>query len=223
MTEHPFIEVSGIIISEPVTVITDVLLAVLCFFFFWKLWKCEKEVAAWNGFFLFTGMATLLGAYVHGFIGAGPESKIVWPWLTMQSLSCMGIYFAEQAVIRNFTGKEEKWLRKISEIKLLLFVFLVFYLKDFIVVVANTALGLLSVMAYYLYAGVRTRDRSSLLIVSGIALSISTAVVFINKISLNKWVSHNDISHLIMMASLYLIYRGASGLTTKENITAAAE
>ena len=73
MIELTSIDIAGIKILEPVTTITDLLVTVVCFYAFFHLrthsHKQTKHVKFYRYFFLFMGLATLLGGIIgHAFL-----------------------------------------------------------------------------------------------------------------------------------------------------------
>ena len=58
----------GFQVAEPVTALTDFILTVMCFAFYFQLFSRKKEtsIQSWRLFFLFMGISTLLGAITHG-------------------------------------------------------------------------------------------------------------------------------------------------------------
>ena len=69
--EQPSIEVFGILLQEPVTTLTDLLVSIICFYAYWKLKKHSipgGTIFYMNLYFLFMGLGTAFGGLIgHGF------------------------------------------------------------------------------------------------------------------------------------------------------------
>jgi hypothetical protein len=201
------IYIGDLAFHEPMTVFTDVIISSLCLLFYFRLKGKDKTLAFWKIFFLFFGSSTFIGAISHAFfaVHSGTIYKIFW--LTMQVTNGMAIYAAEsaalQSVLRNSPSRP--LFSKLISWQLILFCASVFIVQNFIVVVINTALGLIPVMIFhYKYA----RSNADRLIAHGILISFLTAIVHGTKLSLSAYFNSNDISHVLIMISLYYMYKG---------------
>ena len=56
----------------------------------------------------------------------------------------------------------------------------------------------------------KNKQEGSGYIVAGILISFFSIVIHILKISLSDWFNYKDIAHVIMLCSLYYIFKGAS-------------
>ncbi|MDQ3191792.1 MAG: hypothetical protein M3Q58_09370 [Bacteroidota bacterium] len=199
------------------TVLTNIMLALLCFFFVYKLKDGNSTAGNWKNYFSYMGISTFLGAVVHGFeYYTGPYIQLNL-WLFMQILIVSSIYFAETATAKYFI--EEQRLKKLKFIllaKLSLTAILILIMQDFLVVVINIALGLVPVMYVFFHDYKKNQNKGALLIAFGILISFSSAIIFVKKIALSIWFNHNDIGHVITMVSLYLMYEGAMKLDERK-------
>ncbi len=196
------------------TILTNVIMALLCFFWTYKLIGRNPFQRAWKNYFSIMGISTLLGAVVHGFVYYTGEYIQLNLWLIMQILIVSSIYFAESATAKYFFKQEMLikfrylFITKVAITAILILVF-----QNFLVVVVNIALGLIPVMVVFYRDYVKNRNFGGMLIALGILISFSSALIFVNKISLTHWFNYNDIGHVITMLSLYFMYKGASMLS----------
>lgn len=197
-------------IHEPVTVFTDYIITLLCFFFNFKLRKTntESSVKNWNRFFLFFGLSTFLAGCAHGFfeIKEGIEFKSVW--LTGQLLSIISTYGAQQATLNSVLQHYDKknYWNLSYKLQLLTFSIAVFIFHNFLVVIVNTTLGLIPVMVFHFMDRKKTKAHG--LIAYGILISFLTAAVNGLKLSLHNYFNYKDIAHVLIMISLFVMYKG---------------
>lgn len=204
------IYIGNIAIHEPTTTFTDYLISLLCFVFFYNL-KNNKSVASinnWKNFFLFFGVSTIVGGCAHAFFEfhAGLGYKTLW--LAMQVLSGFAVYFAQMAtfnsVLQNSKNKNN-W-RLTYAIQLCVFIAAVFIFQNFLVVVLDNAIGLIPVMV--LHFTDPKKIKASKFIAYGILISFLTAFVHVAKLSWNANFNSNDISHILLMVSLSVVFVG---------------
>jgi hypothetical protein len=169
----------------------------------------DGRAGSWSGFFFFTGIATLLGAAKHGiphYLAPVPLDLTV---LASGFGSGIGVFYAEVATLQAHFGPGplRRWLRRGALAQLAVFALVLALNRSFIVVTVNTALGLVPVMVAE-YLAFRRGNRRAGWVAGGLAFSSVTALVYLLKLSVHPWFDHNDLAHVMMMASLLLIYRG---------------
>jgi len=190
--KNPSIEVLGIRVDEPVTMITDVLVAVVCFYAYARLMQVKKRDRLhflYRYFFLLMGIATFLGGIVgHSFNYA---LSIYWKvpgWY----LSMFAIAFAERAsilyasqLIKPASARFFTWLN-IAE--LLFFLVISVLTMNFYFVVGHSAYGLLVVIAGFQgYIYYKTRHIGSKMFLKAVFWSGVGAVFYLNQWALSKW------------------------------------
>ena len=96
---QPGIEIFGVLVQEPVTTFTDVLVALACFYAFWRLQKDRlvgKTIFYLKLYFIFMGVATLMGGILgHGFLYLFSEAWKIPGWF----LSMFSIMLIERSSI----------------------------------------------------------------------------------------------------------------------------
>ncbi len=206
----PSIEVCSVLVREPTTLLTDLVLSVACFWYAWAVWKrtdTQPLAGFWTLFFGAMAVSTLLGGLAHGFDYAFGKTARVASWMA----AGVAVFCAEQATIPVVSGKrKKKMLGWLTWLQLALFVGAVLSFRTFTVVTVNTAVGLLGlVTAVHFHRYRKTLDTGSGYIVAGILLSGVTAIIHQFRISPHPWFNHNDLSHIILLFCLYLLMVGA--------------
>ena len=211
---QPSIEIYGLRIDEPVTMLTDLVVTAVCIYAFVRLSRIplKNNVHLYLKFyFLSMGIATAIG----GIIGHGFFYLFSFPWkLPGWLTSMLSVALLERAVIlyarkliHPFLGKLFAWL---NVIELLTFVTITFITLDFFFVEAHAAYGLLVVTtSFSLIVFVKTRNKASGIFLLAVAISSVSALVFMSKWGIGPWFNHFDISHLLMALSAWTFYKGS--------------
>lgn len=200
------INIFDTIFYEPLTFVTDLLLTGFGFYFFYVLQKNNprKVESSWSLFFLYISLSTLVGGIGH-VLGNEYFLKIRFlSWI----LSGVAIYFIEMAVCYE---KETKQFKPIFLTQLFLFLISIFYFKHFLVVSANSLIGIgLVALVYYARMYIKTRDISPGFISLGILVAFTPVFLNAFKIKILTWFNYNDLSHLIMILCLYFMFYGVN-------------
>ena len=209
---QPSIYIADLRIDEPVTVLTDLLVSVVCIYAFWGLkQKSGRDISLFKNYFLSMAVATFLGGIIgHGFMYALPFEFKLPGWV----VSMFSIAFLERAVIvRSAKVFNQKWSVRLlwfNGIELCVFMFLTFYFLDFKFVEIHSGYGIVGVtLSLSLWNYIKLKSAWTKQFFIAIAFSGLAALVFSFKISLGEWFNHLDISHVFMAASAYFFYRGA--------------
>lgn len=212
MSAQPSIELFGILIQEPVTTATDLVVSVVCFYAFSKIRKMDRNSVynfyAW--YFFAMGVATAFG----GIIGHGFLYVFGFPWkLTGWLVSMFAVTLLERATIEHVglsvNKKVLKVLRLINILEFIAFVFIVIYTLDFFMVQVHAAYGFLAVVtSLHLYNIKRVGSVSSKIMLAAVGVSSLAALIFMNEIGISKWFNHYDISHIFMAVCAWTFYEG---------------
>ncbi len=203
------IYVGNIAIHEPVTLLTDYINACFAFYFFWKLrTSTNKTINNWAYFFGIFGISTFLGGSAHGFFAIHEGINYKTVWLGMQIASGLAVYFAQQATLTSALSNSKfstqwKWSYKIQ---LIIFIITVLIIQNFIITVIDNALALIPIMILH-YIN-KEEKLGNIKIANGIAVSFLTAIIHTTKFSLHAYFNFNDIAHVFILVSLFLMYRG---------------
>ncbi len=211
----PSLEIAGIRIDEFSTTLTDILVALFCFYAAYVLQAYRKKhksgsLLIWH--FVFLGLGTFLGGVMgHGFLYAlGMTGKLPGWLFSMISVLCLEGFVLEQL----HRQVRPVWFN--TFFSLILINFIVFALLavsglSFIWVEVHTVAGLLLFVGGAGLWMIRKGRMKKMFIRfwQGIAAAFLAALVFVLKISLHRWFNHLDISHVFLGISAWYFYRGA--------------
>ncbi len=213
---HPTIDILGVTLSEPVTVLTDTILAVFCFYFYWKISKMPslaRGKAFFAQFFLWMSLCTLLGGFMgHGFYPQlGDFGKIPAKILTPFSM-----FWLQLGVIELLRGKVKpiliKALQWISILMLPLFIGLAFYYNHFSYAIFHNMFAALMIIPILIFCLVVYKIKGTDWVLYTLLISSVIPYFQINRIGVNKWFTYHDVCHVIMLLSFVVLYKGATKL-----------
>ena len=212
--QNPTIFLWDLRVDEPVTTITDLLLAAFLFFAFWRIHKlnCQSKIKNFlKYFFLTMGIATLsVGLVGHGFKYLFDKWwKLPGWWISMLSTALI-----ERASIFYARNLLQPRLGKVfgvaNLIELSVFMILLLVALDFYWVVVHTAYGFLVVVGgFNAYVFIRTRSKAAFWMLMSVASTGCCAIVYIFELVIDEWFNHLDLAHIFMILSAWFMYQGA--------------
>jgi len=203
------------LIYEPMTVITDLILAGMTAWFAWELsaWYWERLMNIHWHFsraFWMLALGALLGAVSHGI---GPHlspgvKDLIWK-LTTVSIGFASFFLLMSAFYHVFPFETVRVLRWIPIILLVGYLLIIWRDPRFINVIRFYAPAMIFVLLVMLYSYFANSTSGSGWIIAGILVSFAAAGVQMSGFTLHKHFNHNDIYHVIQMVGMYLLYRGS--------------
>lgn len=209
--DYTYISVFGYPVFEPMVILTNVIMFLICYSAFRKLRRFDVKYARQMGLFLLLlGISVIFGAVghsVHLQLGSRFFNTVV---VLMNVFSMVAIYYCFRAPF-DYTAKAKKQNRhlvNLVRIWVVLLLFLAITRGDFLLLKVNAGIVLLySLVAHYRAHKVKA-ERGNLLVVYGILVSFLPIVIHSMKLSLHEWFNHKDLAHVVMIFSLILIIRG---------------
>ncbi len=206
-------ELFGLVLQEPMALLTNWLLSFFTFYAFTTLKKSVIiNLVYWKWFFLFFSISTFFGGLSHLFFQYfGIEGKFI-NWIT----GVFSGYFLGKAMLFHF---ENTSLRKKSNVFLIFksIVLLVVALvtKKFIFIAIDaiiTYVYFVGILGYILY---KKGVEEMRFMVIGVLIGLPSAFIFILKINPHKWLNKDDLSHILMVVCLFFIFKGLKQLKSK--------
>ena len=210
---QPSINIFGILIQEPMCTLTDLTIAILCFFIYIKIGKSDNwnEKRLWRYYFFFMSAATFLGGLLgHAFLYCGSFALMKLPgWLSgMFAMSVLA-----QISIHLFFEKKNKRYFYFSIINILIFAIMLgleVYNLAFNYVQIHSVLLLLLLILPLQASLIKQKDAfKSKNILFALAIAGVGSFFFTNKIGLMPWFNHIDVSHVFLALSMYVISKSA--------------
>jgi hypothetical protein len=211
----PAIDIFGVTISEPTTTLTDYMITVAAAWFAIRLWTAavrNRPRQFWGLAFLFIGIGALLGGTSHGFVDYLDEWALHLIW--KGTVYCVGfsMLFAVAGTVGSGlpAGVARIALQALNILAFLAYSAWMLNHSAFVYVInfyvpAMTSIALLQSWAYY-----RHRSSSAPWIIAGVIVTLLGAVIQQSGFTLHRHFNNNDLYHVVQIAGLYLLYRGAS-------------
>ncbi len=194
--------------AEPTTALTDFLMAVVAFVL------AARTIGAWRFAFLFTGIAALAGGVYHT-----SPTVVVWK-ITVMSVGLATFFLIAAAARATVSRHAASVLVGIAGVQFVLYAAWMTTHDDFIYVIADYGSGLICVAVLYLIA-FREMPRAAKLVLASIAVAVIGAAVQASGFTLHRHFNHNDLYHVIQIASLLLLYRGARASSINRSTSVA--
>ncbi|GGB98851.1 DUF6962 family protein [Dyadobacter sediminis] len=223
------IQVFGITILEPSTVISSLMMTVICIYAFVQLGKLHRTHRMYRQlqyFFLFMGIATAIGGVLgHGFLYmTGMRGKIPGWFASMIAVALMerAAIWHVKPLLQRRGGLILGWL---NYVELSIFFVLTFVTLNFLIVEIHAFYGLfLMLFMIEIYVYRQKKDPGSKDVFIATFLGAASAGLHALKFSFGPWFNYNDISHITMGASIWFYYQAARHMIYYgEEVTKPAE
>lgn len=212
---QPSIEILNLRIDEPITTVTDLLFASICFYAFFQIRKMEYTGRVkwyFKYYFLTLGFGALFGGlFGHAFLYRLSDGWQLVSWV----LSMVAVALIAHALVELAKPLVKPWFtRWVSRINLLILAFALFYTMwtlAFSPVKYYSIFGMVAVvgsLCYYIYS--KTRKRGVVVLMAAVGIGFISALVFSFEWGLSPWFNHNDLSHVILSFSAFGMYKGVA-------------
>ena len=212
---QPSIEIGQLRIDEPVTTLTDLILATVSFFAFFKisgLGKSGRVKWYFRTYFLFLGMGALTG----GLLGHAFLSRIAPGWKLISFVfTIISVGFMIHAMIEMTRPLIRRSVRtlitSVNWLAMALAIFQTVWTVSFAPTAYYTIFGMLVVVgSLSLYFYLKTGSRGVVRFLVAVGLGLISAFIFSQGWGVSPWLTHNDICHLILTISTFVIYKGVT-------------
>jgi uncharacterized protein DUF6962 len=210
--KNPTVYISGLRIDEPITTLTDLIVAAIAIaaFFKTKSGSNAKAIDLYRWFFLITGLSTGLSSLVGHAFGYyfNPDFKIAGWLLGIASVTLAqfaALYHTKSILSKNVFNA----LAILCITETAAAVVLVFIMKTFTSVEIHSAFGLLFIVT--ILEGIyfkRTKSPLSRHFIYGVGLCVVAVTCHVGKLAISPWFNHLDLSHVFMAMALYTMYKG---------------
>jgi hypothetical protein len=188
-------------IHEPMTLITDYLLAGVTGWLGWKLQaSSERSQRWWALAFAALALGAFLGGTWHGLF----QNALLWK-ATVLAVGVASFGMVVGSAIATFSGAARYVIVTVVLAKLVVYCAWIVMRDDFIFVIVDTGIAFALVAALHL-------RRFNGWILAGVAVSVIAALVQASGLALHRHFNHNDLYHVIQIAAMALLYKGARRL-----------
>ena len=207
-------------VTEPATVATNALLAVLGLVFAVRLAYGSSAgtsaATAWiAAAMLATGLAALVGALAHGTDPAWNATLRARFWRgALYTTGLVGAASVASVAFFAARGTARAAILVFAAIKLVVFIWRVARRPEFRIAAADYGVALAILLAGAVYELLRRAPGMTWLI-AGVLVSLLAGIVQARRFAPHRLFNHNDLYHVIQMAALYAFYRGGALLVDR--------
>lgn len=199
---------------EPVTTITDYLLAAQAAGYSFSLWQRFGSAGHRSHFFWSMAFAMLaVGAFVggtsHGFHPylSVTTTKVIWK-STVYSIGFVSFFISVGTAYASLSGFVLRAVLVVASLQLAAYGFWMIRQNDFLFVVLDYVPSLVAVIVLQVLAYRKFRAASAKWLISGVLVSFAAAGIQVSGFDLHVHFNHNDLYHVVQMLGIYLFYRG---------------
>lgn len=197
--------IGGLCLQEPMALITNWLIAAICFICFYNLGEPTSEFEKyWKRFYLFFGLSTVFGGLGHTFFFYTDIYGKFPCWI----LGIFTSYNAGKAMISLYTPSRTKLLTQLLIIKGIALLTLALTMKSFLFITID------AIVAYLIFCGGfgiyfwKKGMQGFKYIVFGVLVLTPSAFIFLLKLNPHIWFNKDDLSHVLMMVTIIFFYVG---------------
>jgi hypothetical protein len=199
-------------ISEPMTMITDIALGAVSAVLGWRLYRNAQEERArrcWGLAFGALAVSALLGGLHHGFAAVMTQATLAVSWkVTVFAIGVFSFGMMAGSVLATTRGAVRAGLLAIAGAQLVAYAAWMLTRDAYGYVVLDTAIAMATLLLLHGWSAVSRRDEASCWALAGIAVSALAAAVQYYHVALHEHFNHNDLYHVIQIAAMALFFRG---------------
>jgi hypothetical protein len=199
-------------ISEPMTMITDIALGAVSAVLGWRLYRNAQEERArrcWGLAFGALAVSALLGGLHHGFAAVMTQATLAVSWkVTVFAIGVFSFGMMAGSVLDTTRGAVRAGLLAIAGAQLVAYAAWMLTRDAYDYVVLDTAIAMATLLLLHGWSAVSRRDEASCWALAGIAVSALAAAVQYYHVALHEHFNHNDLYHVIQIAAMALFFRG---------------
>lgn len=212
MEQHPSIDFLGITISEPVTMLTDFVLAGFCLYYYFRLKNIAVSDPA-KKYFSYYFLIMAIGTFLGGLLGHGLQPYLGMPgkypsWIAT-ILTMSYLLLASVELLPNGNKNQKSKFLWLTIILAVLFLSLALYNKHFSYVIYHNIAAAVVMIPIFIYLYIKFKMKGTDWILFSFIISTSIPYFQINRIGFNKWFTYHDVCHTIMLVGLSLLFYGA--------------
>jgi hypothetical protein len=208
-------------ITEPTTVLTNVVLAGVAFVLGARMgYAAAAEGSAAGSFIalglLATAVAAAFGAAAHGIDPrTDPEQRERCWRVALYTTGFIGAATIASVAFFTARGSIRTAILVAAGLKLLAYFVNIARRPDFRVAATDYGAALAVLLVGALYAMIRWRLPGMGWMVAGVGVSLVAGLVQARRIAPHRYFNHNDLFHVVQMVALYLFYRGGALLVDR--------
>ena len=199
-------------ITEPMTMVTDYVMGALAFVLAMRLLSDasaghELSGRLWAAAFVMTAVGAFAGGTYHGFLQwmPGLAGRALWK-ATLLATGLGSACLLAAALVAAVGGQLRTVLVPLVIAKLLVYVWTIATRDQFVIVIADYGTALLAVLLAAWFIRPSGLTPAAWWLTAGVAVAIVAGPYQWAHLAPHVHFNHNDLFHVVQMASLYLLY-----------------
>lgn len=209
--DYTSITLAGLLIFEPLVLLTNSLLFLIGLWFYFKLRKAQGAYGRRKGIFiLMLGLSSLFGGLAHAIheqFGTLFLKIIIAACHLFSLASAYYCLLGSYQLYADSHGKNYYWIKRVALSWFSFVLLLVACTNQFAIITAHAGLVLMFSLWVHLKA-MRLDYSGSGYVAAGISTSFVSVTVHLSKFSMHEWFNYKDIAHVFMIISLLFIGKG---------------
>lgn len=205
----------SIIITEPMTMLTDYVVAIETLFFAIFLFgishrQRKTSVRLWGIGFIIFSVAAILGGTYHGFAYYLGESgrKDFWQGM-IYLLSFSSFFMLSGTIISSIPKRFHKICLALIAFKSMIYLSFAANQDSFLYILVDYLSAIIAILVIQAWIAYRYKKQSAVLISGGIIILLVAAGVQQSRFITFENFNYNDLSHIISMVAFYFLYKGS--------------
>ncbi|MFQ5525962.1 MAG: hypothetical protein ACE5GX_06825 [Thermoanaerobaculia bacterium] len=208
-------------ILEPMTVLTDYILAALGLILGLRLWRGTTAWGSsrrlWAASLLAMAVAALAGGTAHGFADrAGAAGHWVLWRITVWAIGVASLSLAAAAARFALSKRAARTVCALFGLQFAIYAVWMLWHDSFAYVLLEYLPAMVFVLAVASWQWSRRGWPGGPWVVAGILVSFLAAGIQASGLTLHRHFNHNDLYHVVQMVGVYLLYRGGALLSRAE-------
>jgi len=210
--DYTYVTLFGRPIFEPMVLVTNSVLLLVCVFCFKQLVKFKSAYSSqMAGFIIMIGISSFLAAIDHAAHYQLGKLFFDLVFFVSNLLNLIAIYLLFKASYNYYTfayNNINKYVLILIPLWLIVLLFVVILNNNFLIIKIHAAFVLVYTLVVHLLVYRKNREIGSRFIVFGVSISFLSIIVHSVKFSFHAWFNYKDIAHVIMIIALIIIYIG---------------
>ncbi len=205
-------------LHEPMTLATDYALGLLCLALAVRLFRAGRDASrlCWSGALAICAVSAFVGGTYHGFLPFLDESSANVLWTaTLMAIGCAAFFGTVATARAHLVSNWRLRVELVAVIQLAAYLFATTRTNEFLIAIVDYSISFGFVLIVHGVMWIRSRDAAAGWIVGGVLVSFLAAGIQAAGLAPHPNFNHNDLYHVVQMAGMWMLYRGAVGTSAR--------
>lgn len=214
LLETPNTEIMGITVHEPGSIISNLVLVVICVICFFIIRKrgTDPVYRNWALFMLGMAISAFGGIITHGFPASMPIKALWALWAFKNAFINLGSYYGEVASMHGLPYEKKAWIKPVLIAKGVAAVILTSISQNFLPTIIDISTSYIFILTMSGMAAKKNIPGARQVLIA-FSIMFLTGFLFLFKVIIDPvWFNHNDLAHAFITISFLIILSGTRNL-----------